>query len=165
LAVQPQNNELVSQLLLRIEQLERKTVKQDQEIHQLKANISLVGAQSQREHQANVKLANNVPSGNNFTSNLPPSNAFPSPLHNRLVPLGNLPISNNPSVGAPLNLEANPTGGLRVMQNNVAPPPPRQPDDISGPIASSMNPTAVSGFPPRQFGPLDYSTVGGDCLN
>ncbi|PLW47666.1 hypothetical protein PCASD_04130 [Puccinia coronata f. sp. avenae] len=159
LAVQPQNNELVSQLLLRIEQLERKTVKQDQEIHQLKANISLVGAQSQREHQANVKLANNVPSGNNFTSNLPPSNAFPSPLHNRLVPLGNLPISNNPSVGAPLNLEANPTGGLRVMQNNVAPPPPRQPDDISGPIASSMNPTAVSGFPSRQFGPLDYSTL------
>ncbi|KAA1103677.1 hypothetical protein PGTUg99_000135 [Puccinia graminis f. sp. tritici] len=66
LAVQSHTNELVSQLLLRIEQLERKTVKQDQEIHQLKANISLVGAQSQREHQANVKLVNNVPSGSNL---------------------------------------------------------------------------------------------------
>jgi len=159
LAVQPQTNELVSQLLQRIEQLERKTVKQDQEIHQLKANISLVGAQSQREHQANVKLVNNVPNGNNFPPNLPLSNTFSNPLHNRLAPLGNPPMSSNPNVGAALNLETNPTNGLPVLQNNPVTLPPRQSDDTSGPVAQGMNPAVVSGFPPRQFGPLDYSTL------
>ncbi|WAQ86968.1 hypothetical protein PtA15_7A697 [Puccinia triticina] len=159
LTVQPNTNELVNQLLLRIEQLERKTVKQDQEIHQLKANISLVGAQSQREHQANVKLVNNVPTGNNFQANLQAGNAFPSPLHNRLVPLVNPANLNNPNVTPALNVEANPTNGLPISQNNPPPLAPRQPDETSCPIAPGISPVVVSGFPPRQFGPLDYSTL------
>ncbi|KAA1066772.1 hypothetical protein PGTUg99_023529 [Puccinia graminis f. sp. tritici] len=159
LAVQSHTNELVSQLLLRIEQLERKTVKQDQEIHQLKANISLVGAQSQREHQANVKLVNNVPSGSNFSANLQTGNTFPSPLHTRLVPLGNPSILNNPNVGAGLNTDTNLNNGLPLSQNNAVPLPPRQPDETSGPIVPGVNPVVVSGFPQRQFGPLDYSTL------
>ncbi|POW13447.1 hypothetical protein PSHT_07689 [Puccinia striiformis] len=159
MSVQPHTNELVSQLLLRIEQLERKTVKQDQEIHQLKANISLVGAQSQREHQANVKLVNNVPSGNNFQTNLQTGNTFPSPLHNRLVPPGNPPILNNPNISAGLNVETNSANVLPVSQNNAAPLAPRQPDEKNVTILQGLNPAGASGFPQRQFGPLDYSTL------
>lgn len=155
--VQPHGSGILSQLLSRVEQLERKTTKQDQEIHQMKAKISLVGAQSQREHQVNSTMSSNVPSGANFPNHAPSGNAFPTSFQTRMAPLGNPAALNNVNVAAGLNIEDHmgvATNGHPGPPNNGLHARPPEESSTQGAIVSTMN----AGYLPRQFGPLDYST-------
>lgn len=153
LTFQPQTNELMGQLLSRIEQLERKTVKQDQEIYHLKANISLASAQPPRE----------TPSSMNMASNIQSANLFQSPVRGRVIPGHPTPTSNS-NLAAGLNGESTAglvVNGLQGGQSNF--PAVRKSEDIPGQNAPSLNPV-VSGFPQRQYGSLDYSSRRANSL-
>ncbi|CAH7682176.1 armadillo-type protein, partial [Phakopsora pachyrhizi] len=148
---QPYASDIISQLALRIEQLERKSIKQESEISQLRANVSLISAQSQKNHQSASSAAGSALNGNLPSASSRVRTAQPSAL-------GSVAQAGS-GFNAPSNTGSNVMSSTSqtAQSTNVTAGHSRDSSLPSHP-GSIPVPTPTGNFAQRNLGSIDCST-------